>query len=126
MVAPGITAPSPTPRPPSPPPPPCTAGMMWLWDLSTTLGWAQPSSRHAPAQQGSWRQLLEQPQLAEEVGMGAGQLGPAPLGALSCGDSLAEVQLCRGPACHLACLCSGGEQGQGGEGEHVRVMRLVV
>jgi hypothetical protein len=96
---------------------------MYLWDLTTTLGWASGSGcgSSGRSQPGTWRQLLERPGLAEQVALAPGMLWPAPLGALPCETSLAVAQLSGGPAFHLLCMCAEA----GSEEEYVQAMRLL-
>lgn len=85
-------------------------GMMWLWDLSVTLGWASGSS--AAESVGPWQTLWSwNDDGAHEM---ARSSRPQPLGALSCATCLPFVDICcvwegagHGlPTTQIACLSS--------------------
>ena len=74
--------------------------MMWLWDLSATLGWQQPQPHGAP---GSWfRHTAGAPWHCDEYFSD----WPRQLGAWPCATSLPEMRIQNGGSFQLAGLCS--------------------
>ena len=74
--------------------------MMWLWDLSATLGWQQPQSHSS---QGSWfRHTASAPWHCDEYFSD----WPQQLGAWPCETSLPEMHIQNGGSFQLAGLCS--------------------
>lgn len=85
-------------------------GMMWLWDLSVTLGWSSGAS--AAEAVGPWQTMWSWgDDGAHEL---ARSSRPKPLGALSCGTCLPFVDICcvwdgagqQLPTTQIACLSS--------------------
>lgn len=77
------------------------AGMLWVWDLTATLGWQQRQSR---GPQGSWhdRASSGQPWVGDDYFSD----WPQQLGAWPCETSLPQTHIQNGGSYQLTGLCS--------------------
>lgn len=78
------------------------AGMLWLWDLSATLGWQQRQS-HGALSQGSWHQRSNCVPWEGDIYF---KDWPQQLGAWPCETSLPQTHIQNGGTCQLLGLCS--------------------
>ena len=76
------------------------AGMLWLWDLTATLGWQQ---RHSHGSQGSWHdRASSQPWVGDDYFSD----WPQQLGAWPCETSLPQTYIQNGGSFQLERLCT--------------------